>query len=74
MIIPARIEPPTRSRLGAPLEESRQTFDLTAPHDVVREWQGRLDTAPAVAALIASGFEDADSVALEDVIGARPPQ
>ncbi|MFB7467092.1 DUF6247 family protein [Streptomyces sp. NPDC056224] len=56
---------------GAALEESRQTFDLTALHDVVREWQGRLDTAPAVAAFIASGFEDTDSVALEDVIGAR---
>ncbi|MFD9410143.1 DUF6247 family protein [Streptomyces sp. NPDC059989] len=56
---------------GAALEESRQTFDLTALHEVVREWQGRLDTAPAVAALIASGFEDTDSVALEDIIGAR---
>ncbi|MFD8633753.1 DUF6247 family protein [Streptomyces sp. NPDC059533] len=56
---------------GAALEESRQTFDLTALHDVVREWQGRLDTAPAVAALIASGFEDTDSVPLEDIIGTR---
>ncbi|MEU9233927.1 DUF6247 family protein [Streptomyces subrutilus] len=59
---------------GAALEESRQTFDLTALHEVVRAWQGRLDTAPAVAALIVSGFEDADGVALEDVIGARPRQ
>ncbi|MGW0751958.1 DUF6247 family protein [Streptomyces sp. NPDC002587] len=56
---------------GAALDESRQTFDLSALHEVVREWQGRLDTAPAVAALVASGFEDTDSVALEDIIGAR---
>ncbi|MFD4240987.1 DUF6247 family protein [Streptomyces sp. NPDC058525] len=55
----------------AALEESRQTYYLTALHDVVRAWQGRLDTAPAVAALIASGFEDTDGVALEDVIGPR---
>ncbi|MER6201723.1 DUF6247 family protein [Streptomyces sp. NPDC001586] len=56
---------------AAALEESRATYDLTALHEVVREWQGRLDTAPAVAALIASGFEDTDTVALEDVIGTR---
>ncbi|MEV7523534.1 DUF6247 family protein [Streptomyces sp. NPDC091371] len=53
------------------LEESRHTFDLTALHGVVRAWQGRLDTAPAVAAFAASGFEDTESVALEDVIGPR---
>ncbi|MFD5489481.1 DUF6247 family protein [Streptomyces virginiae] len=56
---------------AAALEESRATYDLTALHEVVREWQGRLDTAPAVAALVASGFEDTDSVPLEDVIGFR---
>ncbi|GAA1376644.1 DUF6247 family protein [Streptomyces beijiangensis] len=55
---------------NAALEESRATFDLSALHEVVREWQGRLATAPAVAAFIASGYEDTDSVALEDVIGA----
>ncbi|MCS0605996.1 DUF6247 family protein [Streptomyces sp. LP11] len=53
------------------LEESRATYDLTALHEVVREWQGRLDTAPAVAAFVASGYADTDSVALEDVLGAR---
>lgn len=56
---------------NAALEESRATYDLSALHEVVREWQGRLDTAPAVAALIASGYADTDSVALEDIIGAR---
>ncbi|MFC9955216.1 DUF6247 family protein [Streptomyces prasinus] len=56
---------------GAAIEESRATFDLTALHEVVREWQGRLDTAPAVEAFTASGYEDTDSVALEDIIGAR---
>jgi hypothetical protein len=56
---------------GAALEESRATFDLTALHEVVREWQGRLDTAPAVEAFVAGGFEDTDSVALEDILGAR---
>ncbi|MGW1037857.1 DUF6247 family protein [Streptomyces antibioticus] len=53
------------------VEESRATFDLTALHEVVREWQGRLDTAPAVDAFVASGYADTDSVALEDVLGAR---
>ncbi|MCX5409875.1 DUF6247 family protein [Streptomyces sp. NBC_00335] len=55
----------------AALEESRATYDLSSLHEVVREWQGRLDTAPAVAALVTSGYEDTDSVALEDIIGAR---
>ncbi|MFE4056678.1 DUF6247 family protein [Streptomyces sp. NPDC059096] len=53
------------------LEESRATFDLTALHEVVREWQGRLDTAASVHAFTANGFADTDSVALEDVLGAR---
>ncbi|MFJ7424111.1 DUF6247 family protein [Streptomyces uncialis] len=54
------------------LEESRQTFDISPLHEVVREWQGRLSTSPAVAAFAASGYADTDdTVALEDVIGAR---
>ncbi|WTX01084.1 DUF6247 family protein (plasmid) [Streptomycetaceae bacterium NBC_01309] len=53
------------------LEDSRQTFDLTPLHEVVRAWQGRLDTAPAVDAFVDHGLDDADAVTLESVIGAR---
>jgi hypothetical protein len=53
------------------LESSKQTYDLTPLHEVVREWSGRLDTAPAVAAFFAGGMDTCDGVALEDVIGTR---
>ncbi|MDX2692214.1 DUF6247 family protein [Streptomyces ipomoeae] len=56
---------------GHALETSRQTYDLTPLHEVVREWSGRLATAPAVAAFLAGGMDTSDGVALEDVIGAR---
>lgn len=54
------------------LGTSGQTYDLTALHQVVREWSARLTTAPAVAAFLAGGMDTSDGVALEDVIGARP--
>ncbi|MFI2128070.1 DUF6247 family protein [Streptomyces sp. NPDC020299] len=53
------------------LQQAQQTYDLTPLHAVVREWTGRLDTAPAVAAFLASGCDTSDGVSLEDVIGAR---
>ncbi len=52
------------------LEDSRQTYDLTGLHDVVRAWQGRLDTAPAVDAFTSGGWDDEDGADLEQVIGA----
>ncbi|MFD0532287.1 DUF6042 family protein [Kitasatospora arboriphila] len=36
------------------LDDSRQTYDLTPLHDVVRTWQVRLDSAPAVDAFTAA--------------------
>jgi hypothetical protein len=53
------------------LEDSRQTYDLTALHEVVRVWQARLDTASAVDAFTAGGWDDEDGVGLEQVLGAR---
>ncbi|MEW1552252.1 DUF6247 family protein [Streptomyces tsukubensis] len=53
------------------LETARQTFDLTPLHAAIREWTGRLDTAPAVAAFLAGGMDTSDGVPLEDVLGAR---
>ncbi|MEU9126998.1 DUF6247 family protein [Kitasatospora sp. NPDC048540] len=52
------------------LEDSRQSYDLTPLHVVVRTWQGRLDTAPAVDAFVAGGPDDEDGLDLEQVLGA----
>ncbi|MEV0537857.1 DUF6247 family protein [Kitasatospora sp. NPDC050463] len=54
------------------LEDSRQTYDLTPLHEVVRTWQGRLHTAPAVDAFVAGGMDDEDGIDLEQIIGTRP--
>ncbi|MFD5588803.1 DUF6247 family protein [Streptomyces sp. NPDC127063] len=56
---------------GHALETARQTFDLTPLHETIREWSGRLATAPAVAAFLAGGMDTSDGVPLEDVIGSR---
>lgn len=56
------------------LEDSRQTFDLTPLHEVVRTWQGRLDTAPVVDRYIGGDLDDGrpeDDITLESVIGTR---
>lgn len=53
------------------LGDSRASFDLTPLHEVVRAWQGRLDTASAVDRFIDEGLDDSDGVSLEAVIGAR---
>ncbi|MFF7534855.1 DUF6247 family protein [Streptomyces bobili] len=37
------------------LEESRRTFSLVALYEVVRVWQARVASAPAVDAFLASG-------------------
>jgi hypothetical protein len=51
------------------LEDSRHSYSLTPLHEVVRTWQSRLDTAPAVDAFLDSGMDDSDDIALEDVLG-----
>lgn len=51
------------------LEDSRHSYSLTPLHEVVRTWQSRLDTAPAVDAFLDSGMDDSDHIALEDVLG-----
>ncbi len=51
-----------RAGLGYALETARQTFDLTPLHETIREWRGRLDTAPAVAAFLAGGMDTSDGV------------
>ncbi|MEV0604702.1 DUF6247 family protein [Streptomyces sp. NPDC050315] len=53
------------------LEDSRHSYSLAPLYDVVREWQVRLDTAPAVDAFLDSGKDDSDFVPLEDVLGPR---
>ncbi|MFJ2191680.1 DUF6247 family protein [Kitasatospora sp. NPDC087861] len=53
------------------LEDSSATYDLTPFHDVVRTWQGRLDTTPAVDRFFAEGMADEDGIDLQDVIGSR---
>lgn len=52
-------------------EDSRHSYSLTPLHDVVRAWQARVAAAPAVDAFIASGYDDSDGVALEDVLPPR---
>ncbi|MFE4398693.1 MULTISPECIES: DUF6247 family protein [Streptomycetaceae] len=53
------------------LEDSRQTYDLTPLHHVVRTWQNRLDTAPAVDAFTSGALDDEDGIDLDQVLGAR---
>ncbi|MEU9416861.1 DUF6247 family protein [Streptomyces sp. NPDC051000] len=67
-----RWEPAFERDWAKALEDSRHSYTLTPLHDVVRAWRSRLDSAPAVDAFVASGMDDSDHVALEDVIGARP--
>jgi hypothetical protein len=46
-------------------------LQLAPLHDVVRTWQAHLAAAPAVDGSIASGCDDSDGVALEDVLPPR---
>lgn len=54
------------------LGDSRQTYDLTPLHDVVRTWQVRLDSVPAVDAFTAAGSNDEDGTDLDQLFGTRP--
>ncbi|MFG2825058.1 DUF6247 family protein [Kitasatospora sp. NPDC048365] len=55
------------------LEDSRQTYDLTPLHDVVRTWQVRLDSAPAVDAFTAGGMHDEDGIDLDQLFPSTRP-
>jgi hypothetical protein len=66
-----RWEPAFERDWAKALEDSRQTYDLTPLHEVVRTWQARLDTAAAVDAFTAGGLDDEDGIDLDQVLGAR---
>ncbi|MEU7149165.1 DUF6247 family protein [Streptomyces sp. NPDC045456] len=54
------------------LEDARETGSLTPAHRVIRTWQARLATAPAVRVFKASGCDDSDGVPSEQILGPRP--
>ncbi|MET8769464.1 DUF6247 family protein [Streptomyces sp. NPDC004658] len=53
------------------LEESRRTFSLAPLYEVVQDWQGRLVSAPAVDAFVASGYDDSDFIDMAELRGRR---
>ncbi|MFJ5293179.1 DUF6247 family protein [Streptomyces sp. NPDC088348] len=53
------------------LEDSRHSYSLTPLHDVVRAWQLRVATAPAVDAYMDSGRDESGFVDLADILAAR---
>ncbi|MFJ5032819.1 DUF6247 family protein [Streptomyces sp. NPDC088560] len=56
---------------AAALEESRRTFSLGRLYAVVQEWQGRLASAPAVDAFVASGYDDSEFIEMAELRGRR---
>ncbi|MFH8387928.1 DUF6247 family protein [Kitasatospora sp. NPDC018058] len=73
-----RAERPERSARWLPaferdwakaLEDSRQTYDLSPLHEVVRTWRFKVDSAPAVDGFIAAGMNDEDGVDLAELTG-----
>ncbi|MFH8785171.1 DUF6247 family protein [Streptomyces roseoverticillatus] len=66
----AQWEPAFERDWAKALEDSRTSYMLTPLHEVVRTWQMRLDTAPAVEAFTASGLDDEDGVDLDEMLGA----
>ncbi len=56
---------------AAALEESRRTFSLAALYEVVQVWQGRIASAPAVDAFVASGHDDSGFVDMAELRGRR---
>ncbi|MGW6925164.1 DUF6247 family protein [Streptomyces sp. NPDC054950] len=56
---------------AAALEESRRTFSLAGLYAVVQEWQGRLASAPAVDAFVASGYDDSEFIDMAELRGRR---
>ncbi|MFI6080220.1 DUF6247 family protein [Streptomyces sp. NPDC051217] len=53
------------------LEESRRTFSLTTPYEVVQIWQARVASAPAVDAFLASGRDESGFGDLEELRSRR---
>ncbi|MCX5166358.1 DUF6247 family protein [Streptomyces sp. NBC_00264] len=53
------------------LEESRRTFSLAGLYAVVQGWQGRLASAPAVDAFVASGYDDSEFIDMAELRGRR---
>ncbi|WP_405787098.1 DUF6247 family protein [Streptomyces sp. NBC_00029] len=56
---------------AAALEESRRTFSLAGLYEVVQDWQGRLASAPAVDAFVASGYDDSEFIDMAELRGRR---
>ncbi|MFF4179602.1 DUF6247 family protein [Streptomyces sp. NPDC001750] len=56
---------------AAALEESRRTFSLGGLYEVIQDWQGRLASAPAVDAFVASGYDDSDFIDIAELRGRR---
>ncbi|WP_030223515.1 DUF6247 family protein [Streptomyces bikiniensis] len=56
---------------AAALEESRRTFSLAPLYEVVQDWQGRLASAPAVDAFVASGYDDSQFIDMAQLRGRR---
>ncbi|CAL9671416.1 hypothetical protein SUDANB15_07423 (plasmid) [Streptomyces sp. enrichment culture] len=56
---------------AAAREESRRTFSLAGLYEVLEEWQGRLASAPAVDAFVASGYDDSEFIDMADLCGRR---
>ncbi|MFJ8563016.1 DUF6247 family protein [Streptomyces microflavus] len=53
------------------LEESRKSFSLAALYEVIQEWEGRLASAPAIDAFVASGYDDSDFTDMAELRGRR---
>jgi hypothetical protein len=56
---------------AAALEESRRTFSLAGLYEVLQDWQGRLASAPAVDAFVASGYDDSDFIDMAELRSRR---
>ncbi|GHD34761.1 hypothetical protein GCM10010313_81600 [Streptomyces violarus] len=56
---------------AAALEESRRTFSLAGLYEVLQDWQGRLASAPAVDAFVASGYDDSEFIDMAELRGRR---
>ncbi|MEV7817383.1 DUF6247 family protein [Streptomyces flaveolus] len=56
---------------AAALEETRRTFSLAGLYEVLQEWQGRLASAPAVDAFVASGYDDSEFIDMAELRGRR---
>jgi hypothetical protein len=54
---------------AAALEESRRTFSLAGLYEVVRVWQARVASVPAVDSYLASGRDESAFVDLEEIRG-----